>query len=325
MEQTVNLRAELLRRFCSSLPVRRYQAYHWLGKLFEPKAPYIVNFTGGRFEVRPGDLASIMVAYCGFYERETTVWFRRYCENASGAFIDVGAEFGYFPMLADRYSNRRLRTFAFEPDPRNHAWLLRNIALNPGINVDPIAEAVCDARGTVKFEKPREGFTIFSRIQFVPGEAGGPAKDLGSELIDVPSTTLDIFRRERGLSKISLVKIDVEGAEGAVLQGMQEGIAEGAYERILLELHPWAFDTPERMEKILGILNGLLVHYEVHQLPPFDTGGRWVDKTPDYYRMTWKDEFLRAVPRFEEQHVRGERNWEHFVFVRKGVSMFPAS
>jgi hypothetical protein len=52
----------------------------------------------------------------------------------------------------------------------------------------------------------------------------------------VPATTIDTVTA--ACPRVDLVKIDVEGAEDAVLAGMQAGLSAGRYRAVVLELHP---------------------------------------------------------------------------------------
>src|SRR5262249_17805467 len=54
----------------------------------------------------------------------------------------------------------------------------------------------------------------------------------------VPARALDDLLDELGASAVDLVKMDIEGAEGFAFQGMQQGLRDGRYRRLLLELHP---------------------------------------------------------------------------------------
>jgi FkbM family methyltransferase len=125
-------------------------------------------------------------------------------------FADIGANIGYYAMLAGRLVGPDGRVFAFEPNPEIHGRLVENARLNGLANVTTSTEAVTDHEGTVTFyaSATPENSGISSTI---------PGAGLGEARI-VPATTLDAFAARIG-RKLDLVKIDVEGAELQVLEG----------------------------------------------------------------------------------------------------------
>jgi len=129
----------------------------------------------------------------------------------NGCFIDIGANVG-------NWSKRGADIFrcvhAFEPDDRL-AELLRTTMPS---NVLVHAVALSDRMGTGQFAVPViDGNELTTRASLEPGANPG-----FSEVVrKVPLATLDSFR----LRDISVIKIDVEGHEGSVLDGAAQTIA----------------------------------------------------------------------------------------------------
>ena len=65
----------------------------------------------------------------------------------SGNVIDVGANIGYYTLLAGTYT--RGQVYAFEPDPHNYEILINNVELNHLRNVSPFQKAAGASRGIV--------------------------------------------------------------------------------------------------------------------------------------------------------------------------------
>ena len=227
--------AGLLGRLTRALPSRRFQAAHWLGKLIMPRRPFVGRFHSGLLEVHPGEVASLSAFLTGFYEREVTIWCSDLIRTRPPELVvDVGANFGYYPLLFGLLSGGRTRSIAFEPDPTNFAWLSRNVALNPGLSVTAVREAVGDADGgSVRFETAKEGHNLWSRVE------GPGANEHAAGIIDVPTTTLDGYLDRGGIADVPLTLIDVEGYEARVVRGMARGIERGRYKTVVVEFHPW--------------------------------------------------------------------------------------
>ncbi len=145
--------------------------------------------------------------------------------------IDVGAYVGYYTLLAARSVGDKGKIFCFEPDPSNYALLLKNIEENNCSNVVPVQKAVTNTTGTIKLfmAKDPSGHSIVG---------GNP----NQKAILVDSTTLDDFLGAR-VQPVHIIKIDVEGAENAVLQGMSKIIAKNPGLKIFTEFSPEALKT----------------------------------------------------------------------------------
>jgi FkbM family methyltransferase len=150
-------------------------------------------------------------------------------KQGSAAF-DVGANVGSTTLVMAARCGTTGRVVAFEPDPEARKMLRRNIGLNPGAGAISIEEAACSAdEGTATF------YARGDARSSLDGNAGDPSE----KPMIVPLTTLDAYS-ERAAVTPDLVKIDVEGAEVAVLRGAQRLLASNA--TILCELHPFAWE-----------------------------------------------------------------------------------
>lgn len=142
-----------------------------------------------------------------------------------GTFIDVGANHGYFSVLAAQIVGPGGRVVAFEPNPAVFDQLCDHVARNALTNVTAERLALADVDG------PTELFlsacATNSGLSSIAPEADGFAR--GSfrrdRRIAVSAMTFDRWRTARGLDRIDLMKVDVEGAEAAVLRGMRQTLA----------------------------------------------------------------------------------------------------
>jgi FkbM family methyltransferase len=293
--------ARLVGAISRRLPARRWQVAHWLGKVLVPKRPFVGRFHDGRIEVHPGEVASMLAFVHGFYEREVTIWcLERIRKAPPGLLVDVGANFGYYPLLFGLRSGGRTESLAFEPDPSNFAWLTRNVRLNPRLRITPVAAAVGGEDGkTVTFATAKEGHNLWARVG--DGEAGGHS----GERVPVTVRTLDSYLDRAGVGDVPLVMIDVEGYEAEVLRGMADGIARRRYGTVLLEFHPWAFPSPEAV--LAGIADdfaraGYRGYRFRHHASPH------LDKDPRYFDLAYDPAILGPL---SSGNLSG---WEHYLF-----------
>lgn len=142
---------------------------------------------------------------------------------------DVGANIGLISIvLALRDEGRACRFHAFEPEPRNHRQLTRNIELNAATDrIVPHRLALGDSDKDVEL--------------FVRGTAGEGRHSIASKRgaagsIVVPMLPMSRFA-DSSAQPPDVVKIDVEGAEGAVLAGMDDMMKTTPPREIFMELH----------------------------------------------------------------------------------------
>ncbi len=140
-------------------------------------------------------------------------------------FVDVGANIGYFTLVASRIVGRQGRVFSFEPVPPTAERLKVNVGLNDVDNVAICEYAVSDRAETVKIGKSDRMGSGMSTMR-VNGTM--------NEAWEVPAVRLDEFlSRDR---PIRLVKIDVEGAELRVLKGFAAHLESGRVPYVLCEV-----------------------------------------------------------------------------------------
>lgn len=145
----------------------------------------------------------------------------RYFFSRASVFVDVGANYGFYSMLAALW-NPDIRGVAFEPVPQIFVRLQDNIRLNH-LQDRVVAHrlALSDTSGNARLFVPTSSSRDCESTATLA--QGGWQQRQGVPAIDVLSTTFDEFEREHPL-KVDLVKIDVEDHEASVLRGMQDVI-----------------------------------------------------------------------------------------------------
>jgi len=128
-------------------------------------------------------------------------------------FYDIGANIGFFSLIAARCVRAAGRVYAFEPVPANADAIRKSSTLNGMNMIDVFAEAVGAESGCGELLLARHigGAALAS--------AGAPPDLRGRIKVDV--VAIDHVVARRGMRPPTLVKIDVEGAEMDVLRGMR--------------------------------------------------------------------------------------------------------
>ena len=150
--------------------------------------------------------------------------------------FDIGANIGLYSLALSALAPQG-RVFAFEPSPGSVEFLRANLRRNRAGNVKVFPTALADHEGTISFHD----VPFFTAGSFTAEEGSWLGSDaVGSTLVQVQCTTLDAFVEDFGVERVDVVKIDVEGAELAVLEGGVETLAAHR-PTVVMEFNSFAF------------------------------------------------------------------------------------
>ncbi len=155
----------------------------------------------------------------GLYDRRELELVREHLGD--GDFVDVGAHVGLYTTTAARSTSGRV--LAFEPNPLARAQLAANLELNGCRNVLVVPKAVAGAPGRALLHVPATPDPSFSSLAAGRFAEGDP--------VAVEVTTVDAEVEAAGLQP-TVVKVDVEGGELGVVEGMERTLA--AHRPVLL-------------------------------------------------------------------------------------------
>jgi FkbM family methyltransferase len=158
------------------------------------------------------------VCFAGSHQPRQTALVKRLLEPGM-TFLDIGARWGYFSLLAAHAVRAEGSVFSLEPDPVRFCRLLANANKNSLTSIMPLAVAAADQSGQIALQTSISGAEVDIRVAAEPID----------ELID-----------SLGAARIDLLKMDVAGAERRALIGMTAGLRSHRYRRILLDLYPAA-------------------------------------------------------------------------------------
>ena len=164
------------------------------------------------------------------YEQETAKILKQILRPKMNV-LDIGAHVGCHALLAARLVGPEGKVYAFEPAPDNLALLQKNIALNGYKNIVCVPKAVAEKTGKVRFHLSPEGNdrnSIYASSRAAHSEKS----------VEVSTISVDSFLQQEGWPTIHLVKIDVEGAEPLVLEGMCELLSRSSALTVIAEFAP---------------------------------------------------------------------------------------
>jgi FkbM family methyltransferase len=205
----------LLARHNGFFPSLKYLWFEMLGS----KKLIQARYAGHRILVRTCSPDLIVARWC--LEGNEFSFLTEFLGNVK-VIVDGGAYIGISALaLADTFPQSRI--FAIEPDPENYDLLVRNTA--DARNIIPINAALVAESGAVTLFDRENGPWGFSALQQVGGR----------KRAEVPGLSMTDLMEQFDLDHVDVLKLDIEGAEKAVLENSEDWITSVSV--IYAELH----------------------------------------------------------------------------------------
>ena len=163
---------------------------------------------------------SIAIFRKGFYEEGLTQMLLSNLGPGS-VFFDVGAHFGYFTMVAAKVVGETGHVYSFEPSPTNFRILQTNTESKTNVSTNNMA--VFSESGELPFNEYGLEHSAYSTAYSPRIEAGSGSLP-SPNVLSVPAISLDSYIERVG-AKPDFIKIDAEGSELAILQGLDNSIS----------------------------------------------------------------------------------------------------
>lgn len=165
---------------------------------------------------------------------------------AGGNLLDVGANIGYTALLFSRAIDASSKVYAFEPEAFNYSLLERVARSAPARGrVVPVRSAVGNQDGSIELWE-NDHHHADHRILTDPFRN----RDRSAHSVQVPILKLDTFVEKAGI-RVKFIKVDVQGYEFPVCQGMERTLARNPDAILALEYMPHAMSDlgfqPEAM------------------------------------------------------------------------------
>lgn len=227
-----------LRSYFRYFPVRRGKRLAW--RHFSPHVHWLEAWvttktvSQNKLNVNPtDDDIGRCIYYFGIWEPNLTAWISQSL-SPGDTFVDIGANIGYFSVLAAGIVKESGRVIAIEAMPLTREVLEGNFRLNGIHNGRIVGMAVWDTLGDLEMFGTREGVS-------------GKATALKSwaerwnheDRVVVPCAPLSAILTAAEIGEARIVKIDVEGAEWHVVSGMIDLLDRGRDDlEIVVEVSP---------------------------------------------------------------------------------------
>lgn len=189
--------------------------------------------------------------------------------------LEIGANIGYYVLMAAQIVGNTGKVYALEPDPQNFEILRRNVELNSYSDRvelynlaagDNSGEALLDISGDSNTHK-----IILSKSH----------RNKKQNYINVKMVTIDEFLKDR---HVDFIRMDVEGFEYGIIKGMTRLLSKEDSLQMFIEVHPWLIKeyggSYEEMLELLSISNFNVNYLLLGKKPRFLLSRRAVGEAP---------------------------------------------
>jgi FkbM family methyltransferase len=220
-------------RYLTIIPIRTYIRFAPLpvGKLmlYNSIADHLwcletsvssLTIFGSTLQVDASDIVGKHIYYFGIWEPNLTHWIQRRL-SPGDLFIDVGANIGYYSLLASKLVGNSGKVVSVEALPQIFSRLESNLRQNDSSNVRAVNVAAWDKTEKVKIFTRQEG----------PSGSTTLISDWANQWhlqqqIEIDAKPLSVILTQEEIKTARLIKIDVEGAEWHVISEMKSWLAK---------------------------------------------------------------------------------------------------
>lgn len=185
--------------------------FQWLAaNLFRGKL-HVRNSLGARLLIDPTDYIGRTISFEGAFEPKSLAQ-ATVIMSGGGVFLDIGCNFGLYTMALGTLPD--VECIAIDGSFVALAKFQENLVLNPQIKAHVVNTALCGENRLLCFEVPTDGNLGGTHVTDDEHHVARPSRFL------VSGVALERVLEQLTPSRIKLLKIDVEGSEMSVFQGL---------------------------------------------------------------------------------------------------------
>ena len=147
--------------------------------------------------------------------------------------VDIGANLGFYLLLEPHLTSGNI--YGIEPNPKSYEYLIRSVKLNKFDKIKTFNMGIGKEKGKIPFYISKK----WNWCRFTKG---------GEDIVEVKNILVDSLNNLFKKEKIDVVRMDVEGYEVEILNGMTDHIKNNPDLKVFMEYHADMFNTKERME-----------------------------------------------------------------------------
>jgi FkbM family methyltransferase len=244
---------------------------------FGSSAKVKVNtFWGSSMDVCLPEIVSERIYKFGYFDEDVCVFLLRNLQSGM-TFVDIGAHFGFFSLLANHLVKSEGTVISIDPTPSTFEVLKGNMTKHTKFrNYSMYNVAAFDENTDLTFFDYGVTNSAYNSLIGARQETMEQSK----LSIQVKAVRMDSLLMQEGVTRLDLIKIDAESAELNVLRGLT-GMLNRYSPKIILEIG----DT--RLSKTLDLIDFMKQHgYSPHEMHNYDIRPHVVKSSYDAMNLT---------------------------------------
>lgn len=255
---------KLARFYIRYFPLAIFKGFLWDRLNWRSTEYQVYSKFGAKFSGNSMDMVQGYIYYFGIWEPNLSSFVSRRLKNSiNRTFVDVGANVGYFSLLAAK-KMKSGNIIAIEAFPNIFKKLEKNIKINGVKNIRAVSYAASNIECDI--EMFHGGITNEGMTTSVAGK-------FDVKPITVKGMPISKILTSAEIKSLLLIKIDVEGAEYAVLQGMKNLFPQLPQDaEVVMEITPAAYSSET--------INEIFLIFKVNGFFPYKIDNIY---SPKYY------------------------------------------
>lgn len=167
--------------------------------------------------------------------------------------LDIGANFGYFSVLAAQQTNRDCKVVLFEANPNLIPYLDRTMKVNSFDDISVIENlAVSNKKEKIKLNVLKDFIASSSVLDISAiNKASTHQKYEIDEVFEVDAVTIDAYCKENKIATVDIVKMDIEGYEDVAYEGMRKTIQKSPRATLFIEFTKASYSDAKKFYNLL--------------------------------------------------------------------------
>jgi FkbM family methyltransferase len=251
LEDTQNENNRLIRELIIEQRQREAKDLH--GGLFQISSREVATriFNGLIMYLDPNDIAVVPhIILEGIWESQITKAWLSVINKPNAVVFDVGANFGYFGMLAaQNLDKKKAKVMLFEANPNLLPYINKTLSvnwLNENTRVEGIA--VSDAIGTAQLNVLEDytGSSSMHSVEYLDSYLSHKMQIKAEKVINVKTVTIDDYCAKNNINHIDIMKMDIEGYEEKAYEGMRKTVKKSPEMILFVEFTKDGYQNPKK-------------------------------------------------------------------------------